>query len=285
MAYTQLGEGKTRADQLTDVDGFFKAHAQRVHGESSAADALYVRQTCSEFLASSHSKEETAEASSNSPFQEEVILDTNLTKRTRIKQKRDKRRPLAVIATPPSASSPPLDSSVRGYKCAIDSCYKIFMVSSIQGPSVAISRLKNHFKNKHQSLGSDKFAFEAIYSPVSSPATHRDASPTAAGRVVAAAATPPRKSPGRASATVAKSPAVVSGSPGDHGLPRNRLRTDLMTIGQFYSVLWIRIRIGSVFRTFLDPDPYSKYASGTTHVNCKCIKWRQKVLDLRNTVK
>ena len=33
------------------------------------------------------------------------------------------------------------------------------------------------------------------------------------------------------------------------------------------SVLWIRIRIGSIFRSFLDPDPYSEYGSGSTHVN------------------
>ena len=29
------------------------------------------------------------------------------------------------------------------------------------------------------------------------------------------------------------------------------------------SVLWIRIRIGSVFRSFGDPDPYSEYLSGS----------------------
>ena len=32
-------------------------------------------------------------------------------------------------------------------------------------------------------------------------------------------------------------------------------------------VLWIRIRIGSVFRSFLDPDLYSEYGSGSTHAN------------------
>ena len=31
--------------------------------------------------------------------------------------------------------------------------------------------------------------------------------------------------------------------------------------------LWIRIRIGSVFRSFLDPEPYSEYRSGSTHIN------------------
>ena len=31
--------------------------------------------------------------------------------------------------------------------------------------------------------------------------------------------------------------------------------------------LWIRICIGSVFRSFLDPEPYSEYRSGSTHVN------------------
>ena len=35
----------------------------------------------------------------------------------------------------------------------------------------------------------------------------------------------------------------------------------------FYSVLRIRIRIRSVFRSFLDPDSYSEYGSGSTHAN------------------
>ena len=29
-------------------------------------------------------------------------------------------------------------------------------------------------------------------------------------------------------------------------------------------VLWIRIRIASVFRSFRDPDPYSEYGYGST---------------------
>ena len=33
------------------------------------------------------------------------------------------------------------------------------------------------------------------------------------------------------------------------------------------AVLWIRIRIGSVFRSFLDPDTYSHYGFGSSHVN------------------
>ena len=33
------------------------------------------------------------------------------------------------------------------------------------------------------------------------------------------------------------------------------------------TVLWIRIRIGSVFRSFVDPDTYSQYGFGSTHVN------------------
>ena len=32
-------------------------------------------------------------------------------------------------------------------------------------------------------------------------------------------------------------------------------------------VLWIRIHIGSVFSSFVDPDPYSENGSGFTHVN------------------
>ena len=33
------------------------------------------------------------------------------------------------------------------------------------------------------------------------------------------------------------------------------------------AVLWIRIRIRSVFKGFLEPDPYSEYGSGSTHAN------------------
>ena len=32
-------------------------------------------------------------------------------------------------------------------------------------------------------------------------------------------------------------------------------------------VLWIRICIGSIFISFVDPDPYSAYGSGSRHVN------------------
>ena len=32
-------------------------------------------------------------------------------------------------------------------------------------------------------------------------------------------------------------------------------------------MLWIRIQIGSVFRTFVDPDPYSEYGFGSRQVN------------------
>ena len=35
----------------------------------------------------------------------------------------------------------------------------------------------------------------------------------------------------------------------------------------FEAVLWIRIRNGSVFRSFLDPDPYSENGSKSTQVN------------------
>ena len=40
------------------------------------------------------------------------------------------------------------------------------------------------------------------------------------------------------------------------------------------------ILIGSVFRSFVDPDPYSEYGSGSTRVNKE--KKMQKVQDLRN---
>ena len=43
---------------------------------------------------------------------------------------------------------------------------------------------------------------------------------------------------------------------------------------QIKPVFWIRIRIRSVFISFVDPDPYSEY--GSTHVNYT-IKYRQKV--------
>ena len=38
-------------------------------------------------------------------------------------------------------------------------------------------------------------------------------------------------------------------------------------LGYLSAVLWIRIRIGSVFRNFVDPDPYSRYGLGSTHLN------------------
>ena len=39
----------------------------------------------------------------------------------------------------------------------------------------------------------------------------------------------------------------------------------LSFLNWFYPVLWIRIRIGHVFRSFL--DTYSEYGSGSTHAN------------------
>ena len=47
------------------------------------------------------------------------------------------------------------------------------------------------------------------------------------------------------------------------------------------SVLWIRIRIGSVFRSFLDPDPYSKYVSGSTHANTGTVWDKIEAKDVR----
>ena len=32
-------------------------------------------------------------------------------------------------------------------------------------------------------------------------------------------------------------------------------------------LLWIRIRLGFVFKSYVDPDPYSEYGSGSTRVN------------------
>jgi hypothetical protein len=66
------------------------------------------------------------------------------------------------------------------------------MVSNIQGPSVAISRLKSHFKNKHlDELGPDSFAFESIYAPEEGNGNSSD--PSVASDGIAAVATPPRK--------------------------------------------------------------------------------------------
>jgi hypothetical protein len=63
------------------------------------------------------------------------------------------------------------------------------MVSNIQGPSVAISRLKSHFKNKHlDELGPDSFAFESIYAPEEGSG---NSDPSVAADDIAA--TPPRK--------------------------------------------------------------------------------------------
>ena len=43
-------------------------------------------------------------------------------------------------------------------------------------------------------------------------------------------------------------------------------------------VLWIRIRVGSVSRSFVDPDPYSEYGTGSTTLfatqNLRQIKYR-----------
>ena len=36
-------------------------------------------------------------------------------------------------------------------------------------------------------------------------------------------------------------------------------------------VLWIRIQIGSLFRNFVDPDPYSEYRSGSGSTQEKII--------------
>ena len=48
------------------------------------------------------------------------------------------------------------------------------------------------------------------------------------------------------------------------------------------AVLWIRIRIVSVFRSFSDPDPYSEYWSISgiriqIHTCKYSVKWRQKM--------
>ena len=43
----------------------------------------------------------------------------------------------------------------------------------------------------------------------------------------------------------------------------------LFVFKKLKAVLWIRLRIGSVFRSFVDPEPYSEYGSGSTHVYCK----------------
>ena len=39
------------------------------------------------------------------------------------------------------------------------------------------------------------------------------------------------------------------------------------TVYSRYTLLRIRIQIGLVLRTFVDPDPYSEYGSGSTQVN------------------
>ena len=208
-------------------------------------DRLYTRNACSDHLASWHSRETTGTTDAPPPTSaadEEIIIDSKLVRRNirelkkssigGVSRKRDNNQDNAAVtshmtlAAALAADSPPLDSSVRGYKCAIDNCHKIFMVSSIQGPSVAISRLKNHFNIKHQSLGSDSFAFEAIYSPVASPADYRDGSPdrSAGPPAPAIKKTPARKSPARASAAAAavvKSPSAGA-SPGDQELSRNK---------------------------------------------------------------
>jgi hypothetical protein len=243
VAYLQLeeatrGGGKLNSQQRTAVEEFFAAHAQRAHHGQQLAASLFRQVACSEFIASSHSK--AAAEGNNSPTDEEIVVDAKLTKVSKKSFKADKTKKkgpertrrasshsdtTVVVASTANAASPPLDSSVRGYKCAaVDSCHKLFMVSSIQGPSVAISRLKSHFNIKHQDLGSESFAFEAIYTPelAASAADENDLS---------AVATPPRKSPARATAVAAaaKSPAPMP-SPGENELSRH-------SITQFISIL------------------------------------------------
>lgn len=235
VAYTQLAQegaddDDILADQVAAIGRFFAAHAQKAHGvgsisavSSAAASKLYVRQACSEFLANSNDS-----LSSDNHAQEEIILDGSLEKKQKKKpvKKREKlsepdqrRVSLSSLATEVNATTP-LDNSVRGYKCAIGTCNKIFMVSSIQGPSVAISRLKNHFNNKHLDLGSDSFAFETIHSLEDLTSTGEGSSP--------AFSTPPRrKSPAKTAAINSPSASGwgdLSASPGDSDSSRDLLQ-------------------------------------------------------------
>ena len=57
-----------------------------------------------------------------------------------------------------------------------------------------------------------------------------------------------------------------SGTGSDHNVSL-RLGLKSTVCFKFLPVLWIRILIGSAFRSFLDPDPYSEYGSGSTHAN------------------
>jgi len=96
---------------------------------------------------------------------------------------------------------------------------QLFVVSNIQGPSVAISRLKSHFKNKHlEELGPDGFAFESIYSPIHNACQSvltdgKDSS-------LSAAATPPRKkrSPHKGGESSGRSAPAASEAVGSEGV-------------------------------------------------------------------
>ena len=55
------------------------------------------------------------------------------------------------------------DINIRGYTCGIKGCDKSVLISFMQGTTVAINRLKTHFKNKHESLADDQFSFITIY--------------------------------------------------------------------------------------------------------------------------
>jgi hypothetical protein len=44
---------------------------------------------------------------------------------------------------------------------------------------------------------------------------------------------------------------------------------------EFKPGLWIRIRIGSVFRDFVDPDPYWESGSGSRGKKTRKLQWKK----------
>jgi len=134
VAYTRLSE-HSEAEQLTAMEKFFAAHAQKAHGvtssaaASSAAARLFTRHSCAEFLAQA--------AKDVLPIYDERIIDASLSapkKKKKVWVKKGEKMPRNTTgstkddkrATKPTAGriSPPLDSAVRGYKCGIQNCLK-----------------------------------------------------------------------------------------------------------------------------------------------------------------
>jgi hypothetical protein len=53
-------------------------------------------------------------------------------------------------------------------------------------------------------------------------------------------------------------------------------------MGKLNAGLWLRIRIGSGFRNFVDPDPYWESGSGSRGKKTKKFQWKKCIFQLLN---